>query len=163
MIPRESENEKANEKSGRATPAREAGEAVSSASYFHWEISTSGAFPTARDVEQRFEDRLRRWRAPGNQPSADVFVDDHEIWVQMDLPGVDENDVAARIEGDGLIVEAVRRLEPPSASARPTRLERPRGPFHRRVPLPFAPGPARLEYELSSGVLLVRVVPGRER
>ncbi|MBW2272493.1 MAG: Hsp20/alpha crystallin family protein [Deltaproteobacteria bacterium] len=155
MIPTDPEN--GNEKAGRTD------EAATSARYFHWEISTKRAFPTARDVEQRFEERLRRWRAPRSEAPVDVFVLDDGILVQMDLPGVDESDLRARIEEDCLVVEAIRRREPPAEGARAALLERPRGPLHRRIPLPVKPGTARLVYELRSGVLLLRLIPERAR
>jgi HSP20 family molecular chaperone IbpA len=162
MIPSEPNNE--NEKGRKPkNTAGQAGEAISSARWFHWEISTTRSFPTARDVEKRFEERQRRWRAPQAEPPADVFVIGSEIVVQMDLPGVEEGDVRARIEGDSLVVEATRHMAPPSERARPTHLERPRGPLRRRVPLPAVPPPARLDLEMRSGVLLLRIVPEQEQ
>lgn len=125
-----------------------------------FEVPGNWRFPTVEEVQERFEARIRRrWRTPAEEPPVDVFVLEDEIWVEMDLPGVSEGEISAYFEGGAVLVEAIRRIAPPSESARPARLERPRGVLRRRIPLPAAPRAARVERLLEGGVLRVRVVP----
>jgi HSP20 family molecular chaperone IbpA len=124
-----------------------------------WQLSGGVRRLSREEIERRFEQRLRdRWSAE-RQPAVDVFVLGSEVHVQIDLPGVETQDVHAHIEGEFLSVEAQRRIRPPDAAAFPAALERSRGPFRRRVPLPRAVPRARLEYRLEAGVLYVRIVP----
>jgi HSP20 family molecular chaperone IbpA len=129
-----------------------------------WELDAAWPFPSAADVERRFDEWIRsRWGASAEVVPADVFVYEEELWIELDLPGVQEEQVHVRIEGGALWVEAVRSSAPPAEGARATRLERPRGPIRQRVPLPGPLPAATLEYRLEGGVLRVRVRTGAPR
>ncbi len=128
-----------------------------------FELPGDWRLPTEEEIHERFEARIRRrWRKPAEEPPVDVFVVENEIWVEMDLPGVAEGEVSTHFEAGAVLVEAFRQLAPPAESARPARLERPRGKLRRRIPLPAAPRAARVESLLRGGVLRVRVVPEPE-
>jgi HSP20 family molecular chaperone IbpA len=142
-------------KDPKAKPARRAAA--------RWEISASWPFPSSAEIETRFEQHIRgRWGA-AELPATDVFIVGSEIWVEVDLPGVEEEEVHATVQGGVLMIEATRRSAPPAEKARPARLERPRGKVRRSIPLPAEVEPAQLEYRLESGVLLIRVRPRKER
>jgi HSP20 family molecular chaperone IbpA len=127
-------------------------------------IPTAWPFPSPDEIERRFERLIRsRWGGTASVPAADVFVHGREVWVEVDLPGVIEQEVRARVEAGVLVIEATRRFVPPAREARPAALERPRGPIRRAVPLPTRARRARLEYRLESGVLRVRILPEEER
>jgi HSP20 family molecular chaperone IbpA len=129
-----------------------------------WELDAAWPFPSAADVERRFEELIRsRWGASAEVAPADVFVYEQELWIELDLPGVEEEHLHVRVEGSTLWVEAVRSAAPPAEGARPARLERPRGAIRQRVPLPAAVVAPTLEYRLEGGVLRVRVRSGERR
>ena len=117
-----------------------------------WEIR--GPWPSIQEVEWRFEELIRlRWGPAGARTPADVFVLGDQLWVEIDVPGVAASDVRAWTEGDRLLVEGTRRDPPPGPGARPTLLERTRGPFRRSFSLPPGFGSGRLEMGLADGVL----------
>ena len=131
---------------------------------FEWRLPEAWPFPSAAEVEQRFEEVIRaRWGTGEQRPAADVYVRGSEIWVELDLPGVSPEKIEARVEAGVLHVQASRSLAPPLERARATRLERPRGEIRRRVLLPAALETAELELELEAGVLRVRIRPGSGR
>jgi HSP20 family molecular chaperone IbpA len=122
-----------------------------------FEIPTRFAWPSAEEVEQRFEERIRgRWNAREASIPADVFLSAGEVVVVVDLPGVPLGDVQLRASGAALVIEATRRVPASAGEARPARLERPRGPVHRVVPLPRRVQET-FEVELEEGVLVVRL------
>ena len=122
-----------------------------------WELSIDWPYPSRREVERRFEELIRgRWAAD-ETPPVDIFVSHSEIRVELDLPGVIESTVRARLERGALLIEARRSGVAPSERLQATRLERRRGDIRMRVPLPTKVEAPRLEYRLESGVLEARV------
>ena len=83
---------------------------------------------------------------------------ENEVWIELDLPGVEQGEVSAYIEENAVWVEATRRIAPPVPEARPARLERPRGQLRRRIPLPVTTQAATLDVRLEAGVLRVRIL-----
>ncbi len=123
-----------------------------------WQLSIDWPFPSKSEVERRFEELIRgRWAAAETEPPVDVFVSQSEIRIELDLPGVAEETVRARLEQGTLLVEARRSALEPSERLQAARLERRRGEIRLRVPLPTNVEKPRLEYRLRSGVLRVRV------
>jgi HSP20 family protein len=89
------------------------------------------------------------------EPAVDVWETDTELVVEVELPGARGDEVEVRLEQQHLIVSG----QLPSASGTAGRhlcVERPRGHFHRSIPLPVdvAGEPAAT---LSAGVLEVRL------
>jgi len=89
------------------------------------------------------------------EPAVDVWETDGEVVVEIELPGARRDDVEVRLERQQLIVSG----QLPSAAGAEGRhlcVERPRGRFHRAIPLPgdVAGEPAAT---LSAGVLEVRL------
>jgi HSP20 family protein len=148
---------KGREPTGRKGEGRE-GEAPES----RWELSWP--LPSVESLEREMADFAHlAWHAAGQELPADVFVIGDAIFVEIDLPGVQESEVAARIEQGCLVIEASRRAAPPSETAVPARLERRHGTLRRRLPLPPGVLAARLELKLEAGVLRVYVRPEPER
>jgi HSP20 family protein len=127
--------------------------------YVHWLIEASLPGHSAAELQRRFEERIRaRWHpGGGTEPPADVFVVGRELWIEVDLPGVSEEQVTVKIEAGELVIEARRELEPPARGAPALRRERVPGILRRRLPLPaLLPRPA-LETHCQAGVLHVRI------
>jgi HSP20 family protein len=123
-------------------------------------LDASWPFPSAAEIERRFEQMIRR-RWSGSRPElpADVFLVGEEIFVEVDLPGVDPEAVHARLEGTVLVIEATRHIQPPAETVRAAWRERAGGPLRRSVPLPATPSAPRIELRLEAGVLRVRIRP----
>lgn len=123
-----------------------------------WQISIDWRYPSKSEVERRFEELIRaRWAAAETQPLADIFVSQREIRIELDLPGVIESTVQARLERGFLLVEATRSRVAPAERLQAARLERQRGEIRMRVPLPGNIEAGHVEYKLESGVLRVLV------
>jgi HSP20 family protein len=132
--------------------------------HVHW-VVRSGAFDPASEVERRFEEMVHaRWQPrSGVEPPADVFLVGRELWVEVDLPGVPENQVQVRIESGELVIEARRDLDPPAPDAPALRRERSRGTLRRRLRLPHPVEKPALAIHTEAGVLRVRIWSSEER
>lgn len=70
-------------------------------------------------------------------PAVDVWENETEVVVEVELPTVARDSIDLRLEGDALVVTGRYSPEPVSG-AKYLRMERPRGPFSRVVELPAA-------------------------
>jgi HSP20 family protein len=75
-------------------------------------------------------------REPSWEPPIDVLETEHEVLILIALPGVDPDEVEARIDHGYLVVSGRRVLPAELRDARILRLELPQGRFERRIPLP---------------------------
>jgi len=124
-----------------------------------WKLADAWPFPSSVEIERRFEELIRgRWGAVSGEMPVDVFFHGRDVFVELDLPGVERESIQVRLEQGELFVEAHRPPTPPDENVRAARLERQRGTIRRRVPLP-EPVEGRVEFDLKSGVLRVRVRP----
>jgi len=73
---------------------------------------------------------------PAWEPPVDILETEREVLVLVALPGVDADQVDARIEGADLVISGVRVLPRELQTAVIHRLELPQGRFERRVRLP---------------------------
>jgi HSP20 family protein len=121
--------------------------------------------PVERDpgeyVSQRFEtllDALERpqlSRALSWSPPLTVWESDNELVLCVDLPGVRRDDVELTFEAAVLTVRGRRATDHNGARLR--MIERPLGPFERRVLLPARVDSAQPTARLEDGVLEVRL------
>jgi HSP20 family protein len=91
-------------------------------------------------------------------PLADVYETPDAYFVELELPGLDREDVEIQIHGDELVVRGVRR---PPPGGRPDvfhRLERRNGPFARAFRFAEEVDPDRVSAEFRDGLLRL-VVP----
>jgi len=69
-----------------------------------WEIRAP--WPSLSEVERRFDEILRsRWGAKNALQTPRLAVVGSEIRIEMDLPGLSEEDVRVRVEGHEVIIE----------------------------------------------------------
>ena len=86
-------------------------------------------------------------------PRMDTHESENALEITAELPGVSQNDVDLRIEGDVLTIRGEKRNERQDKQAHV--VERSYGSFQRSVQLPFAPDPAQVEADFEHGVLRV--------
>ncbi len=90
------------------------------------------------------------------RPDADVFETAGDLIFCIDLPGVDRGDIEVAFEGDSIRVKGKRdTIDAPSAQYH--RVERPRGRFSLRFPLPAGWDAEKIEASQQNGVLRIRV------
>lgn len=121
-------------------------------------------------MNRLFEESLSRWRpdespfATGNwSPSADVYETSDAFVVQMELPGLSEDDVEVEVEGDRVTLRGERQM---SVDTRPEcfhRMERSYGSFCRSFSFGEAVEAARMQAELKDGLLRIDLPKARSR
>jgi HSP20 family protein len=100
---------------------------------------------------------LNQERATAWTPPVDVIDGEKEYRLLLDLPGVDESDVEARIEKGVLRVSGERKGLEENGSTKWLRRERRSGAFERSFMLPDAVDADRVEARFEQGVLEVRI------
>ena len=89
-------------------------------------------WPSLAEVERRFDEILRScWGGAVEAPPADLFVAADEVHIEMDLPGVSEDDIRVRVERHGLIIKG-QRVHAWDEQSRP-------GALARGLPTPLSP------------------------
>lgn len=88
-------------------------------------------------------------------PAVDIYETPDEYIVEMELPGVSENDVRVLLFASRIEVSGFKRELAAHAGSRYMRLEREFGVFHRDVVVPGAVDPERAIAALENGVLTV--------
>jgi len=98
----------------------------------------------------------------GFTPCVDVTVDEREVRVSAELPGLDEKEVDVRLSDDVLTLRGERRREEKHEDEGWSHVERSYGTFERTIPLPCEVVADRAEASFDKGVLTVRL-PKSER
>ena len=93
-------------------------------------------------------------------PAIDIFEDQDRITLEVDLPGLSQEQIDVQLEGDTLTIRGERKLE---EQARPScaRAERLSGPFQRAFTLATPVQSDKITATYSDGVLEV-VIPKAE-
>jgi HSP20 family protein len=69
-------------------------------------------------------------------PPVDIYEDEHNFTLKIEVPGIDEKDIDVRIEGNTLTVHGERKLEKEEKEENFRRVERHYGSFTRSFTLP---------------------------
>jgi HSP20 family protein len=90
-------------------------------------------------------------------PPVNLYVNDHDLLLTLEVPGVDPAKVDVTITGDTVTITGERPADTPTNEETFHRRERPSGQFSRAVQLPFEVEPSRTEASYEKGVLRVRM------
>src|SRR5207245_10303417 len=77
-------------------------------------------------------------------PPVDVYEDDHNVVLTIEVPGIDEKDIDVRIENNTLTVHGERKLEKEEKEENYRRVERQYGSFTRSFTLPSTVDPEQV-------------------
>jgi HSP20 family protein len=69
-------------------------------------------------------------------PPVDIYEDEHNITLKLDVPGIDEKDIDVRIDNNTLSVHGERKIEEEEKEENFRRVERQYGSFTRSFTLP---------------------------
>src|SRR5436309_4338186 len=69
-------------------------------------------------------------------PPVDIYEDEHNITLKIEVPGIDEKDIDVRIENNTLTVHGERKIEKEEKEENFRRVERQYGSFTRSFTLP---------------------------
>ena len=76
-----------------------------------WEIR--GPWPSVQEIERRFDELIRsRWAVRGRL-SADVLLRGDEMWVEVDVPGVDDWEIVEATGQGGVLRVRLHRGNKP--------------------------------------------------
>jgi HSP20 family protein len=120
-----------------------------------------------REVNRLFDDSFRNMRESGGEagfmlsPKVDVCQTGDGWEITAELPGVDQEDIDLRLDGDMLTISGEKRDERKDDKNR--FVERSYGSFTRSFQLPFTPDPEKVMADCDRGVLTIRVPKAAEQ
>lgn len=95
-------------------------------------------------------------------PPVDIYEDEHNITLKMEVPGIDERDIDVQIEGNTLIVHGERKMEKEEKEENFRRIERRYGSFTRSFALPSSVDPGQVTANYDKGVLKISLAKKAE-
>ena len=95
-------------------------------------------------------------------PPVDVYEDEHNITLNIEVPGIDEKDINVSIENNTLTVHGERRFEKDEKEENFHRVERMYGSFTRSFTLPNTVDPEQVTAHYEKGVLKIRLAKKAE-
>jgi HSP20 family protein len=90
-------------------------------------------------------------------PPVDIYEDEHNITLKIEVPGIEEKDIDVRIEGNTLTVHGERKLEKEEKEENFRRVERHYGSFTRSFTLPGSVDPGQVSADYDKGVLKIKL------
>jgi len=107
-----------------------------------------------REVHSVFDELIHRaWGRSRWQPDADVLETANVFIVEMDLPGVDEEQIQIAAQGNRLIVQGQRTVKRPAEPLHVHLSERPQGLYSRTFEFRMPIDPKRIRKVYNNGVL----------
>jgi HSP20 family protein len=95
-------------------------------------------------------------------PPVDIYEDEHNITLKLEVPGIDEKDIDVRVENTTLTVHGERKIEKEEKEENFRRVERQYGSFTRSFTLPSSVDPAQVTAHYDKGVLKVNLAKKAE-
>ncbi|HEU4498735.1 MAG TPA: Hsp20/alpha crystallin family protein [Sphingomicrobium sp.] len=122
-----------------------------------------------REVNRLFDDSFRTMREGASSgeggfmlsPKVDVCQTDDGWEITAELPGVDQEDIDLRLEGDMLTISGEKRDERKDDKNR--FVERSYGSFTRSFQLPFTPDADKVTADCERGVLTIKLPKAAEQ
>ena len=88
-------------------------------------------------------------------PPVDVYEDEHNVTLKIEVPGIDEKDIDVRIENNTLTVHGERKFESEEKEENYRRVERQYGSFTRTFTLPNSVDTESVSANYDKGVLKI--------
>jgi HSP20 family protein len=95
-------------------------------------------------------------------PPVDIYEDEHNITLKLEVPGIDEKDIDVRIENTTLSVHGERKIEKDEKEENFRRVERQYGEFTRSFTLPSSVDPGQVSAHYDKGVLKINLAKKAE-
>ena len=95
-------------------------------------------------------------------PPVDVYEDEHNVTLKIEVPGIDEKDIDVRIENNTLTVHGERKFEKEEKEENYRRVERQYGSFTRTFTLPNTIDHDSVHADYDKGVLKVTLAKKAE-
>jgi HSP20 family protein len=88
-------------------------------------------------------------------PAVDVYEDEHQVTLKIEVPGVEEKDIDVRVENSTLTVQGERKIEKEEKEENYRRVERQYGSFTRTFTLPQTVDSEKVSANYDKGVLKI--------
>src|SRR6185312_6291452 len=88
-------------------------------------------------------------------PPVDIYEDEHNIALKIEVPGIDEKDIDVRIDNNTLSVHGERKIEKEEKEENFRRVERQYGSFTRSFTLPSSVDSENVSADYDKGVLKI--------
>jgi HSP20 family protein len=95
-------------------------------------------------------------------PPVDVYEDEHNVTLKIEVPGIDEKDIDVRVENNTLTVHGERKFEKEEKEENFRRVERQYGSFTRSFTLPTTVDAENIQAIYDKGVLKVQLAKKAE-
>ena len=95
-------------------------------------------------------------------PPVDVYEDEHNVTIKMEVPGIDQKDIDIRLENNTLVVRGERKFEQDEKEENFHRIERRYGSFYRAFTLPNTVDTENVNANYENGVLKIQLAKRAE-
>ena len=95
-------------------------------------------------------------------PPVDIYEDEHNITLKLEVPGIDEKDIDVRIDNNTLTVHGERKIEKEEKEENFRRVERQYGSFTRSFTLPSSVDTGQVRADYNQGVLKIKLAKKAE-
>jgi len=95
-------------------------------------------------------------------PPVDVYEDEHQVTLKIEVPGIDENDIDVRVENNTLTVHGERKFEKEEKEENYRRVERQYGSFTRSFTLPNTVDTDSVQANYDKGLLKIQLAKKAE-
>ena len=95
-------------------------------------------------------------------PPVDIYEDEHNITLKLEVPGIDEKDIDVRIDNNTLTVHGERKIEKEEKEENFRRVERQYGSFTRSFTLPSSVDLGQVSADYDKGVLKIKLAKKAE-
>ena len=109
-----------------------------------------------------FGEREEALTNTGFAPPVDVYEDEHNITLKIEVPGIDEKDIDVRLENRTLTVHGERKFEKEEKEENYRRVERQYGSFTRSFTLPNTVDSENVSANYDKGILNIKLAKKSE-
>ena len=95
-------------------------------------------------------------------PPVDIYEDEHNITLKLEVPGVEEKDLDIRVENNTLTVRGERKFEKDEKEENFHRIERRYGSFYRAFTLPNTLDAEKVQADYENGILKIKLAKKAE-
>jgi HSP20 family protein len=95
-------------------------------------------------------------------PPVDIYEDEHDITLKLEVPGIDDKDIDVHIENTTLTVHGERKIEKEEKEENFRRVERQYGSFTRSFTLPSSVDSGQVSAHYDKGVLKIKLAKKAE-
>ena len=95
-------------------------------------------------------------------PPVDVYEDEHNVVLKLEVPGIDEKDIDVRVENNTLTVHGERKFETEEKEENFRRVEQQYGSFTRSFTLPTTVDADSIQATYDKGILKIQLAKKAE-